>query len=84
MLRSGQSAAFGVWRGGGSKCPLSRTNLFKIWLNTVELYIGMFGSVCCVAHPGLLHTYSVPTYAHGLCVYIVIDGGRKERGRDGE
>lgn len=29
---------------------------------------------------GLLHTYSVPTYAHGVCVYIVRDGKRERRG----
>lgn len=33
-----------------------------------------------VAELGLLHTYSVPTYAHGVCVYIVRDGKRKRRG----
>lgn len=33
-----------------------------------------------VAEPGLLHTYSVPTYAHGVCVYIVRDGKRKGEG----
>lgn len=35
---------------------------------------------------GLLLTYTVPTYAHGVCwcVYIVIHGKEKKRGRHGE
>lgn len=35
-----------------------------------------------VAELGLLHTYSVPTYAHGVCV--VKDGKEKERESDRE
>lgn len=43
-------------------------------------YLIPFDVFDSVAVLGLLHTYSVPTYAHGVCVYIVIDGKRKGEG----
>lgn len=44
------------------------------------VYLVPFDVFDNVAVLGLLHTYSVPTYAHGVCVYIVIDGERKGEG----
>lgn len=44
------------------------------------VYLVPFDVFDNVAELGLLHTYSVPTYAHGVCVYIVRDGKRKGEG----
>lgn len=44
------------------------------------VYLVPFDVFDNVAELGLLHTYSVPTYAHGVCVYIVRDGMRKGGG----